>query len=109
MRHFVYHLKDSQGNKISYVTEAPKLSELIAKHAQVLAYLVKGGFTPIQETSQVTMIPQASTQTSTQAKTCTIHNVQMLRGVSKKTNKPYFYHDGDEGRCFGRGYQPSQY
>ena len=40
--------------------------------------------------------------------TCSVHGVQMLQAISKKTNNPYWYHDGDGGRCFGKGFQPSR-
>lgn len=40
---------------------------------------------------------------------CKEHGVEMVEGFSKKTNKPYWYHDGGEGRCFGKGYQPKNY
>lgn len=38
--------------------------------------------------------------------TCPIHGVVMTQGVSKKTNQPYWFHDGTEGKCFGKGYLP---
>lgn len=54
---------------------------------------------------------QKSTQSAPNASSevtafCSTHNVQMAQGISRRTNKPYFYHDGPEGegRCFGKGY-----
>lgn len=42
-------------------------------------------------------------------KFCTVHGTKMEKAVSKKTQKPYWYHDGEEGKCFGKGYQPKSY
>lgn len=39
---------------------------------------------------------------------CNVHKVWMKSAVSKKTNKPYFFHDLPEGRCFGKGVVPKQ-
>jgi predicted rRNA methylase YqxC with S4 and FtsJ domains len=40
---------------------------------------------------------------------CQVHGIQMAKGISRKTNKEYFYHDSPEGnRCFGKGYMPKQ-
>lgn len=40
--------------------------------------------------------------------TCPIHEVVMTQGISKRTNAPYWSHDGQngEGKCFGKGYLP---
>jgi hypothetical protein len=35
---------------------------------------------------------------------CTLHNVQMIQGISKKTGSPYHYHRDQNGMCFGKGY-----
>jgi hypothetical protein len=38
--------------------------------------------------------------------TCEVHGVDMSRGISKKTNKEYWYHRNAKGEiCFGKGYQ----
>jgi hypothetical protein len=37
---------------------------------------------------------------------CPEHQIPMLEGFSKKTNKPYKYHDTNGMRCFGKGYMP---
>lgn len=44
-----------------------------------------------------------------EVKYCSKHGSPMKKAVSKKTNKPYWYHDGEngEGRCFGNGYLAS--
>lgn len=41
--------------------------------------------------------------------TCKVHQCQMSEGVSRKTGKPYWFHDTAEGRCFGKGVQPKSY
>lgn len=40
------------------------------------------------------------------AKVCSVHGVQMISSISKKSGKPYSYHDTAEGRCFGKGVMP---
>jgi len=37
---------------------------------------------------------------------CKIHDVEMKQGFSQKTQKNYWYHDSEEGRCFGKEYRP---
>ena len=41
-------------------------------------------------------------------KICSVHNIPMASGVSKKTGKPYDYHDISGERCFGRGIVPKR-
>ncbi len=40
---------------------------------------------------------------------CPVHGVSMETKVSKKTNKPYKFHDGVEGKCFGKGFMPPKF
>lgn len=42
-----------------------------------------------------------------ETKYCEVHNIKMLRAISKKTNRPYFWHKrGEDGAiCFGEGYR----
>lgn len=40
---------------------------------------------------------------------CPVHGVVMAVAVSKKSGKPYKFHDVAEGRCFGKGALPPKF
>ena len=90
MRFLIYHIKDSEGNLLDYMTGEKKLGLLIAKHEIVKGYLEKQGFTLLKENvPQVVQKPLEST-TQSQERLCAVCGKALIykEGVNK-VGKPY--------------------
>lgn len=88
-----------------------KVKPFLQRAVAAIEWMEDNGFQPSwnPDTNKQAKSREKNDVSMSATKICPTHDVQMLSGISKKTNKPYWYHDNDAGeRCFGKNYLPSR-